>query len=217
MVEAVGAAVTRFQPGDEVFGMTIRSFAERASVREAGLVAKPANVSFEQAAAIPVAGITALQGLRDKGRIRDGSRVLVNGAGGGVGSSAVQIAKALGAHVTAVTGPDTVELARSIGADEVVDYTATDFTRQGPAVRPAVRHRRQPLVPRLRAGHGARRRPGDLRRPEGELAGADPATRHGRASVPAGEPDLRPVPGPPGDRRTSRSSGISPRRAACGR
>lgn len=131
VVEAVGAAVTRFKPGDEVFGMTIRSFAERASVREAGLVAKPANLSFEQAAAIPLAGLTALQGLRDKGRIREGSRVLVNGAGGGVGSSAVQIAKALGAHVTAVTGPDTVELARSIGADEVVDYTATDFTRLG--------------------------------------------------------------------------------------
>ena len=131
VVESVGAAVTRFRPGDEVFGMTIRSFADHAAVREAGLVPKPANLSFEEAAAIPVAGTTALQGLRNKGRIREGSRVLVNGAGGGVGSFAVQIAKAFGAHVTAVTHPDTIELARSIGADEVVDYTVTDFTRQG--------------------------------------------------------------------------------------
>ncbi len=131
VVEAVGSTVTRFQPGDEVFGMTIRSFAERVAVREVGLVHKPAGLSFEQAAAIPVAGSTALQGLRDKGRIREGSRVLVNGAGGGVGSFAVQIAKGFGARVTAVTGPDTVELARSAGADEVVDYSATDFTREG--------------------------------------------------------------------------------------
>jgi NADPH:quinone reductase-like Zn-dependent oxidoreductase len=131
VVEAVGATVTRFRPGDEVFGMTIRAFSERVSVREAGLVHKPADLSFEQAAAIPVAGTTALQGLRDKGRIHEGSRVLVNGAGGGVGTFAVQIAKAFGAQVTAVTGPDTVELARSIGADDVIDYTKTDFTRQG--------------------------------------------------------------------------------------
>ena len=131
VVESVGAAVTRFRPGDEVFGMTARSFAERTAVREAGLVPKPANLSFEEAAAIPVAGTTALQGLRDKGHVREGSRVLVNGAGGGVGSFAVQIAKAFGAHVTAVTRPDGLDLARSIGADEVVDYTAADFTRQG--------------------------------------------------------------------------------------
>ncbi len=131
VVESVGEAVTRFRPGDEVFGMTIRSFAELAVVREAGLVPKPANLSFEQAAAIPLAGSTALQGLRDKGRLREGSRVLVNGAGGGVGSFAVQIAKAFGAHVTAVTHPDAVDLARSAGADEVIDYTAADFTRQG--------------------------------------------------------------------------------------
>ncbi len=129
VVEAVGAAVTRFRPGDEVFGMTIGSFADRVAVAEHGLVAKPANVTFEQAGSVGVAGITALQGLRDRGRVQPGQRVLVNGAGGGVGSFAVQIARALGATVTAVTRTESVERVRALGAEEVVDHRTTDATR----------------------------------------------------------------------------------------
>jgi len=128
-VEAVGADVTEFQPGDEVFSETRRSFAEYVCVRQDRLARKPANVSFEQAAAVPLAGLTALQGLRDKGRVRPGDTVLVNGASGGVGTFAVQIAKSLGAHVTGVTSTKNVDLVLSIGADGAVDYTQEDFTR----------------------------------------------------------------------------------------
>ena len=128
-VEAVGAGVTRFAPGDEVFGGAPAAFAEYALARESGLVLKPRNVSFEQAAAIGVAGRTALQGLRDKAEVKPGQRVLVSGAGGGVGTFAVQIAKALGAHVTAVTSTRNLDLVRSLGPDEVIDYTQEDFTR----------------------------------------------------------------------------------------
>jgi NADPH:quinone reductase-like Zn-dependent oxidoreductase len=131
VVEAIGRAVTRFKPGDEVFGSSIRTFAEYAAIREEGLVHKPASLSFEQAGAIGVAAFTALQGLRDKGRLQAGQRVLVHGAGGGVGTFAVQIAKALGAEVTAVCGPASVDTVRAIGADHVIDYTQTDFTRTG--------------------------------------------------------------------------------------
>jgi NADPH:quinone reductase-like Zn-dependent oxidoreductase len=130
-VEAVGRNVTRFQPGDPVFGAARRTFAEYACVSENRLATKPANLTFEQAAAIPVAGLTALQGLRDKGRIQPGQKVLINGAAGGVGSFAVQIAKAFGADVTGVCGTRNVELVRSIGADHVLDYTRDDFTRSG--------------------------------------------------------------------------------------
>ena len=130
-VEAVGTGVTQFQPGDEVYGSGKGSFAEYVCVPEDRLALKPANSSFEEAAAVPVAAITALQGLRDKGQIQAGQKVLVNGASGGVGTFAVQIARACGAEVTAVCSTRNVEMARSIGADHVIDYTQEDFTRNG--------------------------------------------------------------------------------------
>ncbi len=129
VVESIGPGVTRFAPGDEVFGNAPASFAEYALAREQGLAPKPRNASFEQAAAVGVAGRTALQGLRDHAQVKPGQQVLVNGAGGGVGTFAVQIAKALGARVTAVTGTRNVELVLSLGADEVVDYTKADFAQ----------------------------------------------------------------------------------------
>jgi len=130
-VEAVGASVTRFAPGDEVFGGAPAAFAEYALARESGLVVKPRNLSFEQASAVGVAGRTALQGLRDKAQVKPGQRVLICGAGGGVGTFAVQIAKTLGAHVTAVTSTRNLDLVRALGPDEVIDYTQEDFTRRG--------------------------------------------------------------------------------------
>ena len=130
-VTAVGKNVTRFKPGDEVFGGADGSFAEFTVTTEERLAPKPAGITFEQAAALPVAGLTALQGLRDRAGVRSGQRVLVNGAGGGVGTFAVQIAKWLGAQVTAVTRGASADLVRSIGADEVIDHDAEDFTRRG--------------------------------------------------------------------------------------
>jgi NADPH:quinone reductase-like Zn-dependent oxidoreductase len=130
-VEAVGAGVTRFAPGDEIFGGAPAAFAEYALARESALVLKPQNLSFEQAAAVGVAGRTALQGLRDHGQVKPGQQVLISGAGGGVGTFAVQIAKALGAEVTAVCSARNVDQARSLGADHVIDYTREDFTRSG--------------------------------------------------------------------------------------
>ena len=129
-VEAVGKEVTDFRPGDEVFGARTGAFAEYVCARDA-VALKPANATFEQAAAVPVAGLTALQGLRDKGNVQPGQKVLVNGASGGVGTFAVQVAKALGAEVTAVCSSRHVDLVRSLGADRVVDYTREDFTRSG--------------------------------------------------------------------------------------
>jgi NADPH:quinone reductase-like Zn-dependent oxidoreductase len=128
-VEAVGGEVTEFQPGDEVFGTSGASWAEYAPAREVRLVPKPANVSFEEAAAVPIAALTALQALRDHGQLQAGQKVLINGASGGVGTFAVQIAKAFGADVTAVCSPRNVEQARALGADRVVDYTQEDFTK----------------------------------------------------------------------------------------
>jgi NADPH:quinone reductase-like Zn-dependent oxidoreductase len=129
-VEAVGSAVKEFQPGDEVFGSGRGGFAEYMCTREDALVLKPANVSFEDAAAMPVAAITALQGLRDKGQIHAGQKVLINGASGGVGTFAVQIAKSFGAEVTGVCSTGNLEMVRSIGADHVIDYTKEDFTKK---------------------------------------------------------------------------------------
>ena len=130
IVEALGPNVTRFQPGDEVFGSAPSAFAEYVLGREDRLLLKPAGISFEEAATVNVAGRTALQGLRDHARVQPGQRVLIHGAGGGVGTYMVQIAKVLGAHVTAVTGPRNVELVRSLGADEVIDYTKEDVVRR---------------------------------------------------------------------------------------
>jgi len=127
IVETVGANVTHIQPGDRVFGSRTGAFAEFISGRN--MVPMPEGATFEQAAAVPTAGQTALVGLRDKGEIQAGQRVLINGAGGGVGTFAVQIAKALGADVTAVTSTKNVEMVSSIGADRVIDYTREDFTR----------------------------------------------------------------------------------------
>jgi NADPH:quinone reductase-like Zn-dependent oxidoreductase len=127
-VEAVGNGVTRLKPGDEVFGGVDAAFAEYVAAAEGRLAPKPANLSFEQAAAVPIGALTALQGLRNAGKVRPGQRVLVNGASGGVGSFIVQIAKALGAEVTGVCSAKNVDLVRSLGADHVIDYTSEDFT-----------------------------------------------------------------------------------------
>jgi NADPH:quinone reductase-like Zn-dependent oxidoreductase len=131
VVAAVGGAVTGFTPGDEVFGAGTGTLAEYVAVPRDGLVLKPAKLSFEQAAAVPVAALTALQGLRDKGRLQPGQTVLINGASGGVGTFAVQLAKAFGAEVTGVCSTRNLDLAASLGADQVIDYTQHDFTRTG--------------------------------------------------------------------------------------
>src|SRR5437867_7164910 len=134
-VEAVGRNVTQFQPGDEVFGdlsaCGFGAFAEYVSVPEKALALKPTGLTFEEAATVPVSAVTALQGLRDKGQIQPGQKVLINGASGGVGTFAVQIAKAFGTEVTAVCSTRNVDMLRSIGADQVIDYTKEDFTQNG--------------------------------------------------------------------------------------
>jgi len=130
-IEAVGKEVTEFQPGDEVFGVAPGSFAEYVANSASKFARKPANVSFEAAAAVPVAAFTALQGLRDKGQIQPGQKVLIDGASGGVGIYAVQMAKAFGAEVTAVCRTRNLDMVRSIGADHVIDYTREDFTESG--------------------------------------------------------------------------------------
>ena len=130
-VEAVGKNVTEFRPGDEVFGSGVGALAEYVRGMAQNFAPKPAGLTFEQAAAISMAGSTALQGLRDAGQIRPGQQVLINGASGGVGTFAVQIAKAFGAHVTAVCSTRNMDQARSLGADALIDYTREDFTRSG--------------------------------------------------------------------------------------
>jgi NADPH:quinone reductase-like Zn-dependent oxidoreductase len=130
-VEAVGRSVTQFKPGDEVFGLGRGAFAEYVCAHEDQLALKPAGLSFEQAAAVPVAAITALQGLRDQGRIQPGHKVLIDGASGGVGTCAVQLAKSFGAEVTAVCSASKADTAHAIGADHVMDYAREDFTQAG--------------------------------------------------------------------------------------
>jgi NADPH:quinone reductase-like Zn-dependent oxidoreductase len=155
-VEVVGKEVTRFQPGDEVFGTCNGSFAEYATARPDKLAPKPANLTLEQSATVPNTGCTALQGLRDAGRVRPGQKVLIIGAAGGVGSFAVQIAKAFGAHVTGVCSTTKVDLVRSIGADDVIDYNRDDFADGAhrydlildTAGNRPVSHLRRALVPR---------------------------------------------------------------------
>ncbi len=129
-VEAIGKNITQFKPGDEVFGGRTGSFAEYVVTSERFLIPKPDNLSFEQAGAVQIAGLTALQGLRDKGKLKAGEKVLINGASGGVGTFAVQIGKALGAEITGVCSTRNVDLVRSIGADHVLDYTKEDFTKR---------------------------------------------------------------------------------------
>lgn len=155
VVDAVGAKVDRLRPGDEVFGWCEGAFAEVIVTAESSLVAKPSDVSFEQAAAVPVAAMTALQALRDHAKVSPGDHVLITGASGGVGTFAVQLAKHLGAEVTAVCSTRNVEVVRAIGADHVVDYTRADFTRRGVrydaildiAGRPSLRGCRRSLKP----------------------------------------------------------------------
>jgi len=131
VVEAVGKNVTRFKPGDEVFGIGKGAYAEYAVAKETKLAPKPANLSFEQAAVVAISGLTALQGLRDVAKVQPGQKVLILGASGGVGTYAVQVAKTLGAVVTGVAGPDKQELVREIGADHVIDYTKEEITDSG--------------------------------------------------------------------------------------
>ena len=128
-VEAVSSNVTQFKPGDEVYGVGFHGYAEYAVARENRVALKPKNRSFEESAAVPIAGFTALQALRNHGRIEPGKKVLINGAGGGVGTFAVQIAKSFGAEVTAVTNTQNLDMVRSLGADHVIDYTKEDFTK----------------------------------------------------------------------------------------
>jgi NADPH:quinone reductase-like Zn-dependent oxidoreductase len=131
IVESVGAGVTRFQAGDQVFGWCAGSFADFALASQDSLALKPSNISFDQAAAVPMSGSVALQALRDHGKVQAGQRVLINGASGGIGTFAVQIAKSMGAEVTGVCHTENLDLVRSIGADRVIDYTAEDFTTTG--------------------------------------------------------------------------------------
>ncbi len=130
-IEAVGRNVKQFRPGDEVFGFSQGGFAEYVCAHENSLALKPTSTTFEEAAAVPVAALTALQGLRDKGKIQPGQKALINGASGGVGTFAVQIAKSFGAEVTAVCSTRNLDMVRSIGADQVIDYTQEDFTKSG--------------------------------------------------------------------------------------
>ncbi|MGD2250325.1 MAG: NAD(P)-dependent alcohol dehydrogenase [Candidatus Methanofastidiosia archaeon] len=130
-VEKVGKEVKQFHPGDEVFGSCNHGFAEYVSADDDKFALKPTNLTFQQAAAVPTAGLTALQGLRDKGKVQPGQKVLINGASGGVGTFAVQIAKSFGAEVTGVCSTKNVEMVLSIGADHVIDYTKEDFTKSG--------------------------------------------------------------------------------------
>jgi NADPH:quinone reductase-like Zn-dependent oxidoreductase len=181
-VESVGRNVTRFRPGDEVFGTCEGSFAEYACAREDRRAAKPPNAGFEQVAAVPISAFTALYSLREQGRVQPGQKVLVIGAGGGVGTYAVQLAKVFEAQVTGVCGTDKVELVRSLGADHVIDYTRDDFTADGrrydlildTAGNRPLSHLRRALTPRgtlvIVGGEGGGRWLGGLHRALGAMA-----------------------------------------------
>ena len=176
-VEAVGKNVTEFRPGDEVFGQRVGALAEYVrGTAMSFLVPKPTGLTFEQAAAVPMAASTALQGLRDKGQIKPSQRVLINGASGGVGTFAVQIAKAFGAHVTAVCSTRNVDQARSLGADEVIDYTREDFTRGG--------RKYDVILDVASSGSLSSRR--RVLEPNGTLVGVGAANNDGTASIVAG-------------------------------
>ncbi len=176
-IEAVGKNVTEFRPGDEVFGQRVGALAEYVrGTAKSFLVPKPAGLTFEQAAAVPMAASTALQGLRDKGQIKPSQRVLINGASGGVGTFAVQIAKAFGAHVTAVCSTRNVDQARSLGADEVIDYTREDFTRGG--------RKYDVILDVASSGSLSSRR--RVLEPNGTLVGVGAANNDGTASIVAG-------------------------------
>ena len=176
-VEAVGKNVTEFRPGDEVFGQRVGALAEYVrGTAMSFLVPKPTGLTFEQAAAVPMAASTALQGLRDKGQIKPSQRVLINGASGGVGTFAVQIAKAFGAHVTAVCSTRNVDQALSLGADEVIDYTREDFTRGG--------RKYDVILDVASSGSLSSRR--RVLEPNGTLVGVGAANNDGTASIVAG-------------------------------
>ena len=176
-VEAVGKNVTEFRPGDAVFGQRVGALAEYVrGTAKSFLVPKPTGLTFEQAAAVPMAASTALQGLRDKGQIKPSQRVLINGASGGVGTFAVQIAKAFGAHVTAVCSTRNVDQARSLGADEVIDYTREDFTRGG--------RKYDVILDVASSGSLSSRR--RVLEPNGTLVGVGAANNDGTASIVAG-------------------------------
>ena len=176
-VEAVGKNVTEFRPGDEVFGQRVGALAEYVrGTAMSFLVPKPTGLTFEQAAAVPMAASTALQGLRDKGQIKPSQRVLINGASGGVGTFAVQIAKAFGAHVTAVCSTRNVDQARSLGADEVIDYMREDCTRGG--------RKYDVILDVASSGSLSSRR--RVLEPNGTLVGVGAANNDGTASIVAG-------------------------------
>jgi NADPH:quinone reductase-like Zn-dependent oxidoreductase len=189
-VDAIGKDVTRFQPGDEVMGTSEGSFAQYTRAAEDKLAAKPANLTFEQAAAVPISASTALQALRDKGQVRPGQRVLIIGASGGVGTFAVQLAKAFGADVTGVCSTAKMDLVRSIGADHVIDYTREDFAGTGQLYdliidiggNRSLAHLRRALTPEgtlvFVGGEGGGRWIGGMQRPLGALA-ISPFVRQG--------------------------------------
>ena len=151
-VEAVGKNVTQFKPGDEVFGGRDGAFAEYVCPRaDRAVTLKPANITFEQAASVNIAGITALQAVRDKGKVQPGQKVLINGASGGVGTFAVQIAKSFGADVTGVCSTRNLEMVRSLGADHVIDYTKEDFAKERATLRRDSRQRSEPFIVRMQS------------------------------------------------------------------
>ena len=208
VVEAVGTGVTRFKPGDEVFGWCTGSFADYAAASEDGLALKPANLTFEQAAAVPMAGLVALLALRDHGKVQPGQKVLVNGAAGGIGTFAVQIAKSMGAEVTGVCSTRNVELVRSIGADHVIDYTQDDFTKSGEQydfiLDNVANHSLTELRRVLTADRHAR---AQWRRLPAPLDGQRRAAGQGGRHVPLRRPEARELPAGAEARRPARAQG----------